>query len=156
MSCKITSATATLFFSFCCVSAHAALHCSASATSVAFGTFPSPNPANVDSTGTISIECKGLGNGGASYTIALNMGSGNSFNPRKMTSGSNILQYNLYSDSTRSVIWGDGTSGTSIVSDTINDRGSATTNYIVYGRVHANQNVPPGNYSDIITVTVSY
>ena len=44
--------------------------------------------------------------------IQLDKGGAPTFTPRQMRRSGEILSYNLYLDSTRSTIWGDGTGGT--------------------------------------------
>jgi len=70
---------------------------------------------------------------------------------RQMQSGAYSMTYNLYSDSLRSIIWGDGTSGTMLVSTS----GTSAT-YAVYGRIPAAQNLPAGSYNDSIAVTLTF
>jgi spore coat protein U-like protein len=64
-----------------------------------------------------------------------------------------LLKYNLYSDSTHMTIWGDGTGGSSTVTGT---NGHTTNNFTVYGQIPTPQGIAPNNYSDSITVTVTY
>jgi len=51
----------------------------------------------------------------SSFQVALNKGQG-SFAARQLQSGANVLYYNLYTDALRSLIWGDGTVGTALLS----------------------------------------
>ena len=64
------------------------------------------------------------------------------------------LSYDLYPDATRSVPWGDGT-GNSTTQPVSND-GESTTRLPIYGRVPRQDAVPPGAYSDSLTVLVSF
>jgi spore coat protein U-like protein len=75
-----------------------------------------------------------------------------------MTSGANQLPYQLRRDSQSGAIWGDGTGGSSKVSDsyTLTLIFSKTTHYSVYGRIPASQNVPPGSYTDTVTARVDF
>jgi spore coat protein U-like protein len=70
-----------------------------------------------------------------------------------MSDGSgHSLNYALYSDSARTLNWGE-TDGT----DTVDSTGTgANQSFTVYGRVAASQNVPQGSYSDTITITVNF
>jgi spore coat protein U-like protein len=69
-----------------------------------------------------------------------------------MASGTNTLNYQLYSDSARAVIWGN-TAGT----DTVTGAGTGlAVNHTVYGSVPAAQLVPAGDYQDTITVSIFY
>ncbi len=126
----------------------AATNCTASATAIAFGTV---SFSAVASTGTVSVLCD-ANDGGISVALSAG-GSGNYLN-RKMSSGANVLQYNLYTNSAHSIVWGNGLGGTST------DSGSATKNvalnFTVYGYVPAQTLPAPGSYSDTIMVTVTY
>lgn len=74
-----------------------------------------------------------------------------------MYSGAYAIEYNLYTDSTRTTLWGDGSAGTSYVSDGyLLGLLTVSRNYPVYGRVPAGQNLPAGVYSDVVVVTVDY
>ena len=62
------------------------------------------------------------------------------------------LNYQLYSDSTRSAIWGN-TPG----SDTVTGVGTGLTqDHTVFGAVPAAQSVPAEEYADTITVRIFY
>lgn len=97
-------------------------------------------------TGTVEVSC----GASASYTISLSAGFG-TFASRVMTGGASQLDYNLFTDSQRVTVWGDGTAGSTTVSAT-----GTGASYTVYGLIPARQNVPAGSYSDTITVTVTY
>jgi spore coat protein U-like protein len=90
-----------------------------------------------------------------SFTVALSAGNSNDFTTRTMSNGSNTLAYNLYVDSNRMMIWGDGTGGTS--TQTFSGLLSLlSTSFTVYGRAPKSQYPAPGSYTDTITVTVTY
>jgi spore coat protein U-like protein len=66
---------------------------------------------------------------------------------------SNYLNYEIYSDSSRTTVWGN--SGGSLVA--LGAAPSKTArNVTAYGRVTANQDVPAGSYSDTVTATVTF
>jgi spore coat protein U-like protein len=116
------------------------------ATSVAFGSYDPTGNSNKDGTGSVAVSC----DASTAYTVAINAGNAGSFN-RAMASGSYSLGYNLYTDATRTTVWGDGTGGTSRVSQT----GTGAT-ITVYGRIPAHQNVGVGSYTDTLVVTVQF
>jgi spore coat protein U-like protein len=130
----------------------AAADCTVSPSGVNFGSFSPLNLATVDSTGSITVNCTDV----ASYSISLSPGSG-TFIQRSMVSGGHALFYNLYLDAAYQQIWGDGSSGSSMVTLTnpINGQDNVHT---VYGRIplSVQRAAHVGSYSDIITVTVSY
>jgi spore coat protein U-like protein len=73
----------------------------------------------------------------------------------KIGATSDTVNYQLYSDSGHSSVWGETTSGSpDVVTGTGSGDGQAIT---VYGRVPSGQTNPKiGAYSDTITVTVNY
>jgi spore coat protein U-like protein len=143
--------------------AHAAADCSVTVTGVAFGAYDPTISAPDDSTGTVTVTCNYTGGGasGISYSVAFSRGSSNSYALRQMRAGTLSLNYNLYSDSARSVVLGDGTGGTSIFSGSFTvgpgvGNGTRTGTHTVYGRAPALQPVDPGSYSDPIVVTLTF
>lgn len=139
------------------LSAHALLAtCTVSATGITFPAYVSPGGSNADSTGDVAVTCTALVVGIGSYTIALNAGSGTFVN-RTLKSGANALTYNIYTDSARSIIWGDGTGTTQTESDSYLILLTPTTrHYTPYGRIPGAQNKPAGTYTDTVTVTITY
>jgi spore coat protein U-like protein len=134
------------------VSATIPTTCTLSTSPVAFGTVISISGSSVDAAGGITVTCTN----GASWTAAADAGSGTgaSFATRKLASGSNLLSYSLYTDSGRTSVWGDGSTGNATLSGT--GSGSAQ-NVTVYGRIAAGQTgAPAGSYSDTVAVTVTY
>ena len=141
------------FFSFT-VTANVIADCNISATNINFGvigvsTLSSP----VTSTGTVTATCTNNTN----YVLSMNagLGSGATVALRKMTrtSGGQTLTYRLYSDSNRTQMWGDGSNSTGTVAVTGNGNVQTRT---VYGSIPVQVTPQVGNYSDTITVTVTY
>jgi len=120
--------------------------CTVSAAGVAFGSYDPFSGTSLDSTGNVAVTCSPA----APYTVALSPGYA-AQTGREMRSDANALAYNLFTDATRSSVWGDGTGLTSTVS------GSGTAGgHPIYGRIPARQNVAAGSYSDTIIVTISF
>lgn len=122
--------------------------CTVSATTMAFGSY---SGALLNSTSTISATCTNL----TPYNIGLSAGlaTGATVTTRKMTGPSgSLLNYNLFSDSGRTINWGN-TVGTDTVAKTGTGAAQALT---VYGQTTAGQYVRPGSYTDTITVTLTY
>jgi len=97
-------------------------------------------------------------------TIALSSGPG-SYAARQMNliSGPELMLYNLYTTLARTQVWGDGTAGTAVVTNTINLPGPPgnppqTSTYTIFGLIGGNQNLPAGTYQTTaaITVTLTY
>jgi spore coat protein U-like protein len=131
--------------------------CSATATALAFPNY-TPGAGAVTANSTISVKCTK----NSPYTVSLNTGAttGDAFTQRLMASGTNYLQYNLYTTAAFATVFGDGT-GTTANSGTLTGSGVATANTTtVYGQLPdstTNQAaVPSTAYADTITVTVAY
>jgi spore coat protein U-like protein len=123
-----------------------ALACTAGSAGVSFGAYDPLAGAAVDGVGTITVSCPAS----TPFTIDLGPGGG-SYAARQMQSGAATMSYNLYTDAARLTVWGDGTSGTSRVSDS-----SSGGDYTVYGRIPAGQNLPAGAYNDSVQITVTF
>ncbi len=106
--------------------------------------------SNVDQSSTLSVQCTNT----TPYNVGLDAGTGSGATVavRKMTSGGNTINYSLYTDASRTTVWGN-TIGTDTVAATGN--GSAQS-YTVYGRTPSQTTPAPGAYADTITVTVTY
>lgn len=120
---------------------------------VAFGAYDERFPSPANATGQVRLTC----DTGVAYQVFLDAGthSGGSFSPRAMADDGGLyqLQYNLFTDSNRTVVWGDGTGSTETISGVAQ---GAQDILQVYGRVFALQPVGVGAYSDTVMVTVEY
>jgi spore coat protein U-like protein len=134
--------------------------CSVSSTPIAFGSYNPMSSSSRDSDGSVLFTCGGLVGGLVSYDVALGKGlNSTTFSPRRMASGANRLDYDLYTSSAYSSIWGDGTGGSQKVSGTVTILlvGGTTRELIVYGRIPGSQTaVKAGSYSDALLITVTY
>ena len=136
--------------------AHAAsiTSCTATATSVDFGTYTPLQATVLASTGTVTISCTGV-TGRNTVTIDLSQGASGLYTTRTLKAGAATLNYNLYQDAANTEIWGNGTGGSTEASATIRRRTPIAT-LTVYGSVLARQDPLPGTYADTITVSVNY
>lgn len=134
--------------------------CTVTAGGVAFGIYNPLNAVSDASTGTLRVTCTGTGTGSATVTLnlTLNTGMSGTFSTRKMFSGVNALNYNLYWSAAYTQIMGDGTGGSFAGTATfvVPAGGSNFATGTMYGLIPASQDVVPGGYSDVITVTVTY
>ncbi|UPG86157.1 spore coat U domain-containing protein [Luteibacter aegosomatis] len=118
------------------------------ATDLLFGNVPGLLTAATDQTSLLRITCTNR----AAYQLGLDNGANASGTQRRMAAGGAFVNYELYKDSQRTLRWG----GT-LNSDTLSRSGTGTEETVtVYGRVPAQAAVAAGNYSDLITVTVTY
>jgi spore coat protein U-like protein len=132
-----------------------AMACSLSVVNgVAFASYDIFNSSPNVSTGALQVSC--TEGETAPFTLTLDTGSSGTYSPRKMQSGSYVLNYNLYTNPSYSSIWGDGTSGTAYVSGNAADCITGCQ-FTIYGRTPALQNsAGVGSYSDTITATLSF
>ena len=121
---------------------------------VAFGTYNVFCATPTDSTSTITFKCNGV-NAIDVAVVDLSRGNSSSFSPRYMLRTTEQLTYNLYMDSSRTSIWGDGTSGTSHYSNA-NPPNNTNVTLTIYGRITAGQDVTIGSYTDSITATLTF
>lgn len=154
---KISAGLALLLLAGTVYAAPPLPQCTISASPVIFGNYDPLSATPGTGTGTLTFQCQsGVAGGGITYTISLSSGSG-TFAQRTLTSGPNVLNYNLYTDPTLTTVWGDGSAGTGTVSTTVTkSNATAGVTNTVYGNIPALQDVVPGSYSDNITVTVNF
>lgn len=125
--------------------------CSLTANSLTFGVVLGLGVQR-DATGSLVVACSL----NTPYTIAMNGGAtSNNISARKMNLGgvgSGVISYQLYRDSARSLVWGDGTTGT-VASGTGN---GSSQSLPVYARVFNQATPVTGDYEDTILVTLTY
>lgn len=140
------------------VTASVTANCTITTAPVAFGAYDpivTNASAALTGNGTLNVTCTS----GASSAVTLGEGS----NPnagstaavparRLKDGGTNFLTYKLFSESTRTTVWGD-TTPTGLAAAT--GTGSLTT-LTVYGAIDAGQNVPAGNYTDTVLATITF
>ena len=128
-----------------------AVSCTVSTTSMAFGSYNVFSTAPIDSTASLVIRCDG---GVKTMSISISRGSAATF-ARQMLKGAEALLYNLYRDAARTLIWGDGSSGTQTDIESSIPKNTDIP-LTVYGRISAGQDVSAGSYTDSVTVTINY
>lgn len=130
------------------VSATVSSVCSVDASAMAFGEVALSGAT--DSTSTITVNCTG----GGAYTVGLGNGLHNVAAQRKLQSGVNLLNYDLFKEVGHTTRWGD--LGAELVSGTGNDADQILT---VYGQITTGQTLVSGNgtpYTDTVLVTLTY
>jgi spore coat protein U-like protein len=150
------AATATSTFQ---VTANVAAKCQvvAPGAALAFGAYD-PSAAAPVAQLTVQFHCTK----GTTWTITLdaglNAGKG-AFGTRAMSSGTNYLGYELYTDNTYAAgkVWATTLPSAAGTYDTGTGTGGTTADSVtVYGQLPAGQYVAPGSYSDTITFVVNY
>ncbi|HZF14705.1 MAG TPA: spore coat U domain-containing protein [Steroidobacteraceae bacterium] len=150
--CSSIPISATINQSQMNISANLILDCSVSATDINFGSTATLGAAS-NTTGTVTVSCSS----GVSYTLTMNAGTsaGGTITNRLMIrgGGTETIRYSLYTNSGRTIVWGNGTTGSTVTGT----GGGNSQSYTVYARMPAQAPTPPpGNYSDRITLTISY
>lgn len=126
------------------MSAHAA--CQVDTKPVTFGVVDVAS--RNDSNGEIVLNCSM----GTSFAIGLS--SNGSPNERSMAGpNGGRLAYDLFTDRTRATRWGDGGGGSEVAGSS---DGESASRFTIYGRVPSQNPVPPGAYSDVLTVSVVF
>lgn len=144
-------------WTFASVPALAVAVCEVSATGVAFGSYNAISSQHVDTLGTVTVTCTGTVGDPVNLTLTMSAGNG-TYSNRQMTDGTHDMLYNLYTDGSRSQVWGDGTSGTGTITDSFTMASSVEVkNYTVYGRIFGSQSqLVVESYTDSVAVTLNY
>lgn len=139
-----------------CASECFAFSCGVTTTPVNFMNYDVFSFSPTYSTGIVLVTCNAPAQNPVTVTISINSGGSGTFNPRQMraATGTDLLNYYLFTDASRTVIWGDGTGGTSTVTNMVTR--NAPWNATIYGTLPPRQNLRAGNYSDTLMVTVNW
>jgi spore coat protein U-like protein len=139
--------------------AFAALTCSVSSPSLDFGTISTVPIPQTDVSPSLTVTCSGGTSGQVVRTcvgINAGTGTGSTIANRIMNSGANTIQYEIYFDAARSVIWGDSTSASQQELDlTMGASGSGSQVFPLYGRLPnpPAQFKPVGSYASSLTLS---
>ena len=110
----------------------------------------------VNGSSTVSITCTG----GSPYSIAMDNGANASGSQRRMNSGANFLNYNLYVDAAHTLPWSTATNSTTCTTagDCFLGTGNGAAQTInIYGVVPTTATAPPpGTYTDTVTMTITF
>lgn len=132
--------------------------CSVSATPIGFGSYDVFLDIPSDTAGTVTVNC--MSNVVRARLTAGPSQTSGTFIPRQMkrSDGTDLLNYNVFTDALRSIVFGDGTGGTTGI-DLRRPTGkpSPWSQYInIFGRIPPGQDVPVGSYSDSLTITIEW
>ncbi|MDG2526774.1 spore coat U domain-containing protein [Stenotrophomonas sp. HITSZ_GD] len=133
--------------------------CTVQPSTLAFG--PVTATATRDATTTFNVTCNTAGLsvlGTARVRLCLSIGDGSGgvgqYLPRRLSSGSNTLQYQIYRDSARTQVWG-ATGNATVPNPLVVDLaysvpvlgGALTQQVTLYGRVPSGQSLTVGSYA---------
>ena len=145
----------------CATSQALATACSVSVSLMAFGLYDTTSASNNDTAATVEVTCiPGVSDPLTTpYTVTLaGIGSGND-SVRSVVAGAWRLYYQVYKDSQRTQVWGNGGSSGAGVSSTVTSSAALTPGlrvHTAYARMPAYQAVRPGVYVGSLLVTVDY
>jgi spore coat protein U-like protein len=129
-------------------------NCTITTTDVLFSDYDPTTGVSVNETqGAVNITCSK----GSVTPIDLDLGANYTSTQRRMkgpgTTGSEYLNYQLFSNASRNTVWGSGTSNFTPAASS-----SSTTPVAVrvYGTIAASQDVSVGAYSDTVVATVNF
>ena len=135
--------------------------CTVSAPVFSFGRHPitgSTNPSLAQ--GSVTVNCDKNIREGFLVTISLDLSGLPPADPRQLTSGQgSLLEYGMYLDPMRTRVWGDGSRGTDVITDTLEMRGgvqNVSRTYLLYGTVTGGQPATTGNYLGAINAELRY
>ena len=130
--------------------------CSATTTNASFGTYDPTTTAPTDTSGTITVNCTGVVALLGTVEVAASAGTSGNVAQRTMRKGVDPLNYNLYTDPARLIVFGDGTAGSQTITRPLNGLLVFGQSVFFYGRIPARQWARVGNYTDAIVITVTY
>jgi spore coat protein U-like protein len=136
----------------CAGSVQATINCSLSATNVYPIYSTSPPRKDVDAVGAITLSCSRAAGDPATLYYSLSINNGLANRTAKWQTGTQILDYEVYSDSRHKNAWPSATPG---ITGSFNFSG-LTANFTrpYYFRVHkSNSGQPAGLYDDTLTIT---
>lgn len=122
--------------------------CTVDVAPMAFGSIDPIANADTDSVTTLTVTCPA----DTAYSATVSAGAG-TYADRRMTGAQGALSYQIHTEASRSLVWGDGSGGTTALSGTAGPAGETRN---LYGRVPAQPMAIPGSYSDTLLVTVTY
>lgn len=119
--------------------------CGVSPATLSFGSYSIFSLTPLDSTVTLNVTC--TPNTKVTVSIGPSATSGG-IAQRQMSSPATptLLNYNVYTNKKRSIIWGDG-------ADSVTQQ--SNKKFVLYGRIPAGQSVQAGSYSDTLIITVT-
>lgn len=129
-----------------------------SSAAVAFGIYDPLSTTPATGMGTIVVTCVPPNANNLPVIFSLSTGGSGSYSPRRMNSGADTLQYNLYTSVSHATVFGDGSSGTQTLLRFTSQIGGASFRATaqVFGMMPATQDAAFGTYSDTIQVTVTF
>ena len=132
---------------------HAAIACDITSAALAFGMYDPSSYSPTDGVGTVNLSCTNFmtaAPNGASLALTISPASN-----RKMTGNGHALNYGVYSNSARSLNWGDGSAAPMLSTGAMQANETKPLRFTLYGRIPPLQNIVAGNYADSLLITIT-
>lgn len=132
---------------------HAGIACAIDGAELAFGMYDPSSNIPTEGTGTVNLTCTNVGPaapGGASVALTISP-----FSNRKMLHNGSALYYGIYSNGTRTVNWGDGSSAPMLSTGAMQANETKRLRFTLYGSIPPLQKVAAGNYADALLITIT-
>jgi spore coat protein U-like protein len=128
--------------------------CWVSTSGIAFGAYDVIFDRPRDSTAVIRLGCHDEGPQEVRLGLGPSAVSGTVFSRRlARVGGGGSLEYNLFMDPARSLVWGEDASGGPALRVVVPGR-DAPQQVLVYGRVFGGQEPRPGQYTDSVAISI--
>lgn len=135
------------------VTATVAPNCQLTVPALSFGSYD-PLIANAtapaDAAAVVRVSC--TRNTSASFSFDFGLHAVNDAGRMMAGAGGDRLHYEIYRDSSRSLVWGQGSEALRLISKAA----SVPQEFTVFGRIPAQQEVEPGAYNDVLTAAVDF
>jgi spore coat protein U-like protein len=127
--------------------------CTVSMPAISFGSVNVLSGAAVNTTSTVTVTCSGGTSAGQRVCISIGAGSASDSTSRKLTGpSSNTARYDLYSNSTRTQLWGSWQTGYDVAGVQLDVPQNTTQNVTVYAAfLGVQRTVVAGSYTATFT-----
>ena len=131
------------------VSATVVANCTVSTFALAFGNYDPLSGTDLDAQTTVNVYCTK----GATGTVSLDLGVNASGATRRMTDGTNFMNYEVYKNAGRTVIWNAANTNSAV---STSKSTALSGGFTAYGRVPAGQDLPLATFYDTLQATVNF
>ena len=133
------------------VSANVTADCSIAVSDLSFGQYDplgQNGTQGVNAAAGVSMLCTR----DARATIVIDSGRNPVGSTRGLSSGAQVVAYQIYRDAGRTQVWGSGANALQFVSAGVQN----AQQFVVYANIPPGQEVASGSYSDVVTATVDF
>jgi spore coat protein U-like protein len=135
------------------VKATVAKTCVLSSPTLDFAAYDPTLGSNLDQSTSLTVNCTK----GTAWVVGLNQGAnGPATRNMKDTAGTDLLNYELYTDAAHTNVWTNGTTASATVASNIGNGVAAGQTVTIFGRIFKNQYVTASTYQDAVTATVNF